>query len=164
MADGFSHEGSEMRLRFARGLIAAVLMCGAAVARPKTDGTGAVAGVVRGAKGVPVVVHLQPVDDDPTRYYDGYEVTAEKDGSFYFAEIKPGTYRLTAEASGFMPSRPGSGADAAITLHAHERRKGVTITMVPRRALCGRVTENGIPKETWVNAFRYDPEIGRAHV
>lgn len=140
--------------------MAVLLMGGVALAQPKNDGTASIAGVGKGAEGVPVVLHLQPVDENPTRYYDGYEVTAETDGSFIFAEIKPGTCRLTAEASGFMPATPDIGAGAAITLHAREKRRGVAITLVPPRALCGHVRDNGIPTKTWVNAFRYDPEFG----
>lgn len=129
-------------------------MCAVALAQQKEANDAAVAGLVRGAAGVPVVLQLQPVDDNPTRYYDGYEVTSEKDGSFYFADVKPGTYRLTAEADGLM-----SAHCAAIKLQAHQKREGVLLTMLPRRPLCGHLTENGSPKKTWVNAFRYDPEF-----
>ncbi|MGO8789971.1 MAG: collagen binding domain-containing protein [Terriglobia bacterium] len=149
-----------MRLQLVRWLTMVFLMYGVAVAQTKKDGTASIAGVVRGTEGVSVVLHLQPVNDNPARYYDGYEVTAEKDGRFYFAEIKPGTYRLTAEASGFMCATPVRGADAPITLHANEKRKGVMIALIPRRVLCGRVTENGIPRKTWMNAFLYKPEFG----
>ncbi len=149
-----------MRFWFVRGLLSALLMSRIALAQSAPDGTAAIAGVVKGAE-APVIVYLQPVDDDPTRYYDGYQVAAEKDGSFSFDEIKPGTYRLRAEALGFI-STPASGDGTEITLRAHEKRKGVTISMIRRSAVCGRVIENGSPRlrPTWVNAYRYDPEFG----
>jgi hypothetical protein len=52
----------------------------------KNKATAEIFGVVKGADGAPVVLHLRALDDNPVRYYDGYEETAGKDGSFHFAE------------------------------------------------------------------------------
>jgi hypothetical protein len=146
-----------MRVWFICSLLAG-LVFGANASARASEGSAAVAGVVKGVD-VPAVVYLQSVSEDPTRYYEGYRVSAQKDGRFSFEYVKPGTYRLRAEASGYMVS-PDTDAEMKITLHARERRKGLTITMVPRRAICGRVTENGTAKKTWVDVFRYDPEFG----
>jgi protocatechuate 3,4-dioxygenase beta subunit len=148
-----------MRQSFVCGLLAAVLMSLPSFAQSKAEGTASISGVVKGAAESPTVVYLQSSDANPTRYYDGYQVSAEKDGSFSFAEIKPGTYRIRAEASGFMSAMPDGEVGTRITLRAHEKRKGVTIAMVHLRALCGLVTEEGTPKQTWVEVFRYDPEV-----
>ena len=49
-----------------------------------------------------------------------------------------------------------------VTLHAGEKRTGVTVPMVRRQMVCGRVTENGVPlkRPTWVLAYRYDKGTG----
>jgi protocatechuate 3,4-dioxygenase beta subunit len=148
-----------MRFWLLGGLLAALLFIPFASAQSATDRTAAISGVVKGVGDSPSVVYLESTDDNPTRYYDGYQVAAEKNGSFSFSEIKPGTYQLRAEAFGFMSAAP-SGHETEITLRPNEKRKGVTIAMVRRRAICGRVTENGKPKQTWMNAFRYDTEFG----
>jgi len=113
-------------------------------------------GVVKGSGGVPILLHLRALDDNPVRYYDGYEEKAAKDGSFHFIEVKPGTYRLEIETSGF--TLPVQGP---ITLRAGEHHKAVALSVTHSLSLCGRVTENGVPKNnTWVNAYRYNPEFG----
>jgi len=126
------------------------------VAQAQSGSSNATAsGRVKGAEG-PIVVYLQANDDNPTRYYDGYKVDAEKDGAFRFEDVRPGTYRVWATASGFMTASPDT---TQVVLKAGEKRTGFTLEMVRRRALCGRVTENGEPKTTWVDAYRYDPEF-----
>ena len=150
-----------MRFRQICGLIAILFLCGMAIAHPKKDGTAAISGIVRGAEGLSVVLHLEPINGSPTRYYDGYEVAAEKDGRFSFGEITAGTYRLLAEASGLMSAAGTDVAVPAITLRANERRRGVTVTMVPRPTLWGKLTQKGVPAKSWVNAYLYDPEFGK---
>ncbi len=150
-----------MRFWLLGGLLAALLFIPFASAQSVADRTATISGVVKGVGDSPTVVYLESTDDNPTRYYDGYQVAGEKNGSFSFSEIKPGTYQLRAEAFGFMSADP-SGHETEITLRPNEKRKGVAIAMVRRRAICGRVTENGRPRlrTMWVNAFRYDPEFG----
>jgi hypothetical protein len=148
-----------MRFWFFNGLLAVLSFTPFAFPQSAGDRTAAISGVVKGADDATPVVYLESGDDNPTRYYDGYKVSAEKDGSFSFADIKPGTYRLRAEAVGFMTAA-SDGAGAEIVLHPNEKRKDVTVSMVRRRAVCGRVTENGKSKATFMNAFRYDPEFG----
>lgn len=126
------------------------------MAGPRSDGNGTVKGLVIGANG-PVSVYLQSADENPTRYYDGYKVITDEHGSFAFLEVKPGTYHINAEGSGF---ETGSHSSTTITLHANETRDGVRIAMIPVTQVCGRVTENGTPKETWVYAWRFDSEFG----
>jgi hypothetical protein len=71
-------------------------------AQGKNKATAEILGVVKGADGAPVVLHLRALDDNPVRYYDGYEETAGKDGSFHFAEIRPGAYQLETNESDFV--------------------------------------------------------------
>jgi hypothetical protein len=111
--------------------------------------------MAKGAAGKSTVVYLETVSDNPTRYYDGYQVSAAKDGSFHFADITPGTYRLTAHAFGFLVDAPQT-----ITLRKGEKRKNVIVQFAPRTIICGRVTEDGKPKKTWASVYRYDPQYG----
>jgi len=142
-----------------RKLVLGLLLSGIALAGAQTSGTSTVAGVVVGVD-ISADVFLQPVDDNPTRYFDGYKVKTEKDGRFVFAAIKPGNYRVRAEASGFMQAKTGNDTTITITLRANETRGGVRISMVPVTAVCGRITDNGAPKKSTVKAWRLDPEFG----
>lgn len=125
-----------------------------------SEGTASLTGVITGA-GTPIVVFLQSDDENPTRYYNGYQVAAEKDGTFSFGEIKPGHYSLWAQAPGFMSVGSGDNGEIKIALQPDEHRTRVAVNMVHRRALCGRVTANGVAlaRPTWVTAFRYDPSL-----
>jgi|HubBroStandDraft_6_1064221.scaffolds.fasta_scaffold51214_1 hypothetical protein len=137
-------------------VVLAFIFCVDAHAQQKNNSTAEVFGTVRGADGAPIVLHLRAVDQNPVRYYDGYEEKTAKDGSFHFAKVEPGAYRLESETSGFTLPVPGS-----ITLRPGERRKDVVISVKPSFSLCGRVTEDGAPKNnTWVSAYRYNPEFG----
>jgi hypothetical protein len=125
-------------------------------AQRNNNGTAEIFGTVQGAAGAPVVLHLRALDENPVRYYDGYEEKTAKDGSFHFANIVPGAYRLETGTSDFIlpVSKP-------ITLRTGEKRGGVTLSVIPSSSLCGRVTENGIAKKnTWVSAYRYNPRFG----
>jgi len=126
-----------------------------------SEATASVTGVVTGAEAA-IVVFLQSDDKNPTRYYDGYQAAADKDGRFSFAEIKPGTYYLWAQAPGVMSAGSGENGEIKITLQPEEHLTNVTLAMVHRRALCGRVTNGGtaLERPTWVTAFRYDPNQG----
>jgi hypothetical protein len=137
-------------------VVLALMLCVNGLAQGKNNGTAELYGMVKGANGSSVVLHLRALDENPVRYYDGYEENVAKDGSFHFAEIEAGAYQLETEASGFTLSVPET-----ITLRAGESRKGVVISVTPSFSLCGRVTENGAPKDdTWVNAYRLNPEFG----
>lgn len=137
-------------------VVLALISCAHTHAQQKSNATAELSGTVKGADGAPIVLHLRAVDQNPVRYYDGYEEKTAKDGSFHFANIEPGAYRLESETSGFTLPVP-----EPITLRPGERRRDVVISVKPSISLCGRVTENGAPKnDTWVNAFRYNPEFG----
>jgi hypothetical protein len=134
-----------------------LMIAATAIAQSKNDGTAMITGMVIGAN-TPIVVYLQPTGENPTRYYDGYKAEAKSDGSFVLANIEPGSYRIRAEASGFIAARTSSDAAELILLHVNETRKNVRVTMVPVTQVCGRVTENGTAKKTWVDAWRLNPE------
>jgi len=122
-----------------------LMISAAAIAQSKNDGTAMLSGTVIGGN-TAISVYLQSTDENPTRYYDGYKSTADKNGSFLFIEIKPGTYRIRAEASGFISTESESGSATLIKLQANETRGGVKIFMLPVTSVCGRVTENGSEK------------------
>ena len=132
-----------------------------AMSQSVSDATASVTGVVTGAE-APILVFLQSDDENPTRYYDGYQAAADKYGKFSFAKIKPGTYSVWAQAPGSMSAGSGENREIKITLQPGEQRTHVTIARVHRRPLCGRVTDNGtaLARPTWVTAFRYDPNLG----
>ena len=54
-------------------------------AQNRDEAVAELAGVVKGAAGAQLVLHLRRLDDNPIRYYDGYEETTAKDGIFRFA-------------------------------------------------------------------------------
>lgn len=143
-------------------LCVAMSLCQARISIAQTSqaGTASLWGAVKGLDG-PAVVYLVSQNADPTSYYDGYQAASDKNGNFSFAYIKPGTYRIRAEAAGFL-SLPSEGEGAEITLRAGEKRTGVSVQMVRRQTVCGRVTENEVPRErpTWVWAYRYDKDTG----
>jgi hypothetical protein len=73
-------------------------------AQPRTDAAPAsLSGVIVGSAGASVAVHLEPSVQSAVRYYDGYEAVPKADGSFTFTQIPPGHYRLTVDASVFVP-------------------------------------------------------------
>ncbi|HKF21594.1 MAG TPA: carboxypeptidase-like regulatory domain-containing protein [Candidatus Angelobacter sp.] len=137
-------------------IVVLVLMCVDGHAQQKNSGSAELSGRVNGANGTAIVVHLRLPDENPLRYYDGYEETTTEDGTFHFADIAPGTYQVETATSGFMLPVP-----MAITLRPGEKRKGVAITVTPSYSLCGRLTEQGAPaRYQWGNVYRYNPEFG----
>jgi protocatechuate 3,4-dioxygenase beta subunit len=134
----------------------ALVLCGDAQAQAKNRETAEVFGVVKGGDGTPIVVHLRSLEENPVRYYDGYEEKTKKDGSFHFAGIEPGPYQVQTDGRGFTLS-----VSEPFSLHAGEIRKSIIISVTPSFSLCGRVTENGSPRaDTWVNAYRLNSEFG----
>lgn len=123
------------------------------------DDTGTVEGVVNGATGL-LTVYLQAIDDNPLRYYDGYKATAKQDGSFIFTYVKPGTYQIKAQASGFMLAPTGNTTSSKVTLRANQTLRGIKIAMAPVTQVCGRITDNGVPRKSTVQAWKLDPEFG----
>jgi hypothetical protein len=144
-----------MRSTLVAGLVSGLFFGRIAMPQSLSNGTASVAGVITGAE-APIVVYLQSEDENPTRYYDGYQANGDKNGKFSFEEIKPGIYHIWAKATGFISVGSGDDNGIKITLRPNEHRTGVTIPMVHRRALCGSVTEGGTPKPTWVSSYRYD--------
>ena len=147
-------------------------------AEKHSDGTASLSGVVIGASGAAVAVHLEPETQSTVRYYDGYEAVPREDGSFSFTEIPPGEYRLTVEANSFVPpipsGPPGSTitlrigderarqqpggftailpadlASGTITLHTGEERQGVVIELTHKLSICGYVTHDIAPLDAW---------------
>jgi len=149
-------------MRFNLVFCLALSLCTARIslAQASKEGTASLSGVVEGTDG-PAMVYLVLQEANPTSYYDGYQSAAEKNGRFSFAYIRPGTYRIRVEAAEFMPP-PLEAEGTEITLRADEKRTGITVRMVRRQIVCGRVTEKGISRDrpTWVWAYRYDQRTG----
>lgn len=152
--------------------------CTVALAEKHSDGTASLSGVVKGALGATVAVHLEPATQNPVRYYDGYEAIPKENGSFTFTEIPPGEYRLTVEANSFVPPIPSAPpgaqitlrigderdrrqpggftaifpadlASGIITLHPGEVRKDVDIELIHKLSICGHVTHDTAPTDAW---------------
>ena len=148
-----------MRFWFLCGLLSTLWVSAFASAQSSVEETATLAGVVTGAN-VPAIVYLESLDDNPTRYYDGYQVDTQKDGSFSFVAIRPGRYRLRAGAFGYMAADASNTDETVITLHPRENRRGIAVALIQRPVLCGRVTENGKPRQTFMSVLRFDPKSG----
>jgi hypothetical protein len=149
-----------------------------ALAETKSDATASLSGVVKGGPVANLAVHLEPAIQSPVRYYDGYEALPREDGSFTFAEIPPGKYRLSVEEGVVTPidfatpplivttphlpnyrdrSQYGVAtttlstdlASDEITLLPSERRKGLVITLTHNLSFCGHVTRDAAPMDAW---------------
>jgi hypothetical protein len=134
-------------------------------AEKHADGTASLSGVVKGASGAAVAVHLEPMPQSPVRYYDGYEAVPKDDGSFTFTEIPAGEYRLTVESSvpvqqidfkrvgtpsgHFTTILPADIASGIITLRSGEARKGVDLELIHKLSICGHVTYDVAPLDAW---------------
>ena len=109
-----------------------------------------VSGKITNNPGAGVSVKLRPAEEDLLAYYDGYLGEVSENGSFHFEDVAPGKYMVVAEGAEFMPSEYGAampgGRGTAIELKAGEHRQGISITLAPKRIVCGRVTdEKGTP-------------------
>ncbi|HZR59318.1 MAG TPA: hypothetical protein VFA74_20795 [Terriglobales bacterium] len=109
-----------------------------------------VSGRITNNPGPGVSVKLKRAEKDPLAYYDGYLADVSAGGSFRFDDVAPGKYRVVAEGTEFMPSEYGAttlgGSGTAIELAAGENREGISITLAPKRIICGKVTdEKGAP-------------------
>ncbi len=106
-------------------------------------------------------IQLKPIEKNPLAIYDGYSAETAPDGEFQFKDVEPGRYVLVAEGAGFMPTKYGAEgpeqSGAVIELKPGQRRKGIVLTLVPKRVVCGKVTDergNPLPKVE-VYAFRH---------
>jgi hypothetical protein len=71
-----------MRSALVAGLVSGLFFGRIAMPQSLTNGTASVAGVITGAE-APIVVYLQSEDENPTRYYDGYQANGDKNGKFF---------------------------------------------------------------------------------
>ncbi|MBX7259884.1 MAG: carboxypeptidase-like regulatory domain-containing protein, partial [Candidatus Hydrogenedentes bacterium] len=112
-------------------------------------------GVVADSGGRRVVVRLRAMDDNPLRYYDGYEEMTGPDGRFRFGQIKPGRYRVETATRGLRLA-----AVTTVNLRAGEKRRGFKVRVAPSFSLCGRVTGEGASRDgTYaVSVYRLIPE------
>jgi hypothetical protein len=98
-------------------------------------------------------VKLKLVEKNPLAIYDGYSTQTASDGEFQFEDVEPGRYMLVAEGAGFMPMEYGADGPqqvgTPIELKPGQHRKGLVITLAPKRLVCGKVTDehgNPLPK------------------
>lgn len=106
-----------------------------------------------------VVVRLKAVDQSLMGRYDGYSATLDSDGSFHFEDVDPGTYLLLAKGGDFLDYQYGAvdgDSGTPIRLAAGEHRKGVVVTLTPKKVVCGKVTdENGKPLKVEIYSFAH---------
>jgi hypothetical protein len=71
--------------------------------------------------------------------------TTEPDGKFYFPNLPPGTYRITARRDGYWPAEFGqtwvSGPGQPITLAADQKIRNIEIVMTKGAVISGRITD-----------------------
>jgi len=106
-------------------------------------------------------VKLKSIEKNPLAIYDGYSSRTLTDGDFQFKDVEPGRYVLVADGTGFMATEYGADGSeqtgTPIELKAGQVRKGIVLSLAPKRVVCGRVTDehgNPLPKVE-VYAFRH---------
>ncbi len=121
----------------------------------------ALSGRITNSPATGIAVRLKPVEKNPLALYDGYSTRVASDGSFHFEDIVPGKYWVVAEGSDFVPSESGAAEPGQrgvpVELSAGQHRKGVEITLVRKRLVCGKVTDvQGLPiPQTEVDAYAH---------
>jgi hypothetical protein len=106
-------------------------------------------------------VKLKSIEKNPLAIYDGYSSQTLTDGDFQFKDVEPGRYVLVADGAGFMATEYGADGSeqtgTPIELKAGQLRKGIVLSLAPKRVVCGGVTDdhgNPLPKVE-VYAFRH---------
>src|SRR5712692_10331696 len=87
-------------------------------------------------------VHVRLVTGSSSNMTGAYGAISDREGRFSIATIRPGTYIVFPERSGYLYAV--SRADAAIPnimVHPGEHLTGVRIEMAPRAMVSGRVVD-----------------------
>jgi hypothetical protein len=106
-------------------------------------------------------VKLKSIEKNPLAVYDGYSTQTSADGDFQFQDVEPGRYVLVAEGAGFMATEYGAKGPeqtgTPIELRAGQLRKGIVLSLAPKRVTCGKVSDDhGNPlSNVEVYAFRH---------
>lgn len=96
----------------------------------------------------------------PGPFEDAYATKTAADGTFVFAEVAPGTYRVYADQPGYVrafygarsPVLPSIGI--ALRVFAGQVLKGIDVALPPEGSISGRVIRDGEPlPEIQVTAF-----------
>jgi hypothetical protein len=137
------------------------IFCWSDLASAQSRPMSALSGKIANPAGSDFSVQLKPIEKNPLAIYDGYSAQTAADGEFQFEDVEPGRYVLVAEGAGFMPTEYGAEgmeqSGATIELKPGQHRKGIVLTLAPKRAVCGKVTDehgNPLPKAE-VYAFRH---------
>jgi protocatechuate 3,4-dioxygenase beta subunit len=128
-----------------RIVIAALLLQTAA--QPQT---ASVEGRVISPAGAPVPRADVSLIDPAARITSVSSVTADTEGRFVIAGIKPGVYKVRASRDGFTTVEYGqkgaNGFGNPFTLAAGQNLKTISITVVPKGAITGRILDrDGVP-------------------
>jgi hypothetical protein len=71
--------------------------------------------------------------------------TTDADGKYYFPNVSPGQYRVTAKTGGYVRTEYGqkrtNGAGLPINLAANQRFTDATIALTPTGSISGRITD-----------------------
>jgi hypothetical protein len=71
--------------------------------------------------------------------------TTDADGKYYFPNLAPGPYRISAKAGGYVRTEYGqkrtNGAGLSINLASNQRINDATIALTPTGSISGRITD-----------------------
>src|SRR5438105_4437853 len=92
-------------------------------------------------------VHVRLITGNPAVMTASYGAMSDREGRFSVATIRPGTYILLPERSGYLYAQSRTDHSIpSIMVHPGERLTGVKIEMEPRAMLSGKVVdESGAP-------------------
>ena len=81
-------------------------------------------------------------------------VTTGEDGTFTFADVNPGTYRIRVDRDGFLSQEFGqrswTGSGVPITLQAGQTLTGVTFQLVQGGTIVGRILDENLEPVTGI--------------
>jgi hypothetical protein len=140
------------------------ILCWSDLARAQSFARSTLSGRITNPSRGGVLLKLKPVEKNPLAIYDGYSTQTGPDGAFLFEDVEPRSYLLVAEGAGFVPTEYGAGGPertgTPIELKPGQHRKGIAITLEPKRVVCGKVTDeqdNPLPK---VEVYAFSPPKG----
>jgi hypothetical protein len=105
-------------------------------------------------------VHLMLITGVMGGVTGSYGALSDREGHFSFGSLRPGTYLMLCERSGYLHTQPKDAGIPNISLKPGQQLKDFKLEMIPRAIVSGRVVdENGDPVQgVNVEAVAVPPE------